>query len=411
MRIPGVFLLLFVTCLLPAQELRLQRFDSATPQIDLRVYVDIAVDFYIQGDRVRYDAGGTKPPRDDGSAYSAPLPSFAPGKLNVRKMDGRGNIAVVEQPSAANAWTLKLRITDPKGGEDRYHARITWDDGSVASPPSSGGGYVQLSEMSVTASGNGALRIAGRSQNLTQTSVSLTTAGTAIISFADAPELRFRGTWRQNGNVMELSINDVFGSGAGSANGRIRLSGDRLTQIDIDGNSPTQGAFQLGFNQRGDYRDFTKPATPTTPTGPIAPTPPSKGGAIVSPNPPSSGKGGGIVSSAADSLSQTLRGTGYVEAVNGDEDAVREIIVRLDRGGRARFELSGDKSWTVLGSWRRLSDDRIEVQLEQLNSAPASGRGTLALRTSGNAQPQIRQVEMTITASRVGALDLRFTGR
>ncbi|MBI1357051.1 MAG: hypothetical protein GC160_22145 [Acidobacteria bacterium] len=414
MRILGPVCLFLLAPLLAAQEIPLQKFQSSTPQIDLRVYVDIAVDFYIQGDRVRYDAGGTKAPRNDGSAYSAPLPFAAPSQLSVKKMDGRGDIVVIEEPSLSNGWTLKLRISDSKGGEDRYHARITWDGTSSGGGPGPiyGGNYVQISELSATASGTGAARLPARTQGLTQTSVSLTTTGLAIVSFSDSPELRFKGSWRQNGGIIELTLNDVLGTGAGSGSGRIQLSGDRLATMELNGSTPNQGSFQLNFTQRGEYRDFTKPGSPSTPVTPTAPAPPplSKKGQIISPNPPSIG-GTPVTSGDLSGLSQTLRGTGYLEPLNGSEEVVREILVRLDQGGRARFELSGDRSWSILGTWRKVAEDRVEVQIEQLNSAPGAGNGTLLLRVSGNSQPQIRQIEMNVTASRVGALDLRFTGR
>lgn len=415
----------------PAQEIPMQRIDSPTPQIDLRVYVDISVEFWIQGDRIRYNAGGTRDPRNDGSAYSAALPRYQVSNLRVEKEDGRGDIIVLEQPSGRNAWTLKLRISDPKGGEDRYHVRITWDDGvsSPTAPSIPSGRYVEITEMSATAAGSGQLRVGGQSYRLGETSVSLTPSGRAILSFKGDSAPSFRGTWRQNGTRIDLSLDDALGTGQGTATGAIQLSGDRLRTIDIQGSAPQQGAFDLSFDQRGAYKDFTKPAVSSAPQAPTAPVKSNPGGIpiksgkntnqdIVSPTPPglSRSRRPGVAdnsgtSGAIDSLSQRVRGDGYLESsAGGDEDdTLKEALVRLDRGGRARFELDGDNYWSFVGTWKQLGDDRIEIQLEQFNSAPAIGRGTVVLRPGRRGgSPTVRQLEMTITASRIGALEVRF---
>ncbi len=419
--------LLLTASLLPAtaagQELQLQQFSSSTPQIDLRVYVDISVEFWIQGNRVRYNAGGTREPRNDGSAYSAPLPNYAPPNLKVKKEDGRGDIIVLEQPTARNAWTLKLRISDPKGGEDRYHARITWD-GEGNAPPTSSGGYVQLTEMSATADGSGQLRVGGQRYNLAQTSVSLIPSGRAIVSFMGDSQPRFTGTWSQNGSRISLRIDNALGAAGSSASGTIQLSGDRLRSIDLQGSAAGQGQFDLAFNQRGAYKDFTKPA------GPAAPQPPTNdkvgtpvtGGKVNnkisspspprSPNPPVAARTPSTPT--VNNLSERLRGDGYLESsgAGSQDDALKEALVRLDQGGRARFELEGQGYWSILGSWRQTGSDRIEVTLEQLNSAPAAGRATVLLQAGRRgAAPTVRQLEMAVTASRVGALDIRFRPR
>lgn len=431
MKLARRFALLSIAALLAAgasaQEIPLQKNNSPTPQIDLRVFVDISVEFWIQGARVRYDSGGTRAPRNAGSAYSAPLPRYTPPNLRVDKEDGRGDIVVLEQPSANNAWTLKIRISDPKGGEDRYHVRVSWGGESAAptAPTAPTSRYVEISEMSVTASGAGQIRMGAQRFDLNETSVSLTPSGRAILSFQGASQPRFRGTWRQDGSRIVLNLDDVLGSGQGSATGQIRLSGDRLRSIDIEGADPTQSGFDLSFDQRGDYKDFTQPAQAATVP---APSPNRRGDRpvsgvkttadIVSPDPPGTRSGArapisvrGAAGAGIDQVSERLRGDGYLESTGRGEqdDALEEVLVRLDAGGRARFELDGGQYWSILGTWRQLSNDRVEVQLEQLNSAPATGRGTVLFRTDRRGKvTSVRQVEMTITASRVGALDVRF---
>ena len=48
------------------------------------------------------------------------------GTVRVRKLQGRGNVSVLEQPSWQNDFTAVIRIDDPKGGDDYYDIQISW---------------------------------------------------------------------------------------------------------------------------------------------------------------------------------------------------------------------------------------------------------------------------------------------
>lgn len=48
------------------------------------------------------------------------------GDVVVRLLDGRGDVRVVEQPSARNGFTTTIRITDPRGGADSYRVVAFW---------------------------------------------------------------------------------------------------------------------------------------------------------------------------------------------------------------------------------------------------------------------------------------------
>jgi hypothetical protein len=54
-----------------------------------------------------------------------PLPRNR-GDVMVRLLDGRGEVRVVEQPSARNGYTTIIRITDPRGGADSYRVVAYW---------------------------------------------------------------------------------------------------------------------------------------------------------------------------------------------------------------------------------------------------------------------------------------------
>ena len=49
-----------------------------------------------------------------------------PGSVSVRKRDGRGDVRVVEQPSASNDYVAVIEIYDDKGGADNYRVEVSW---------------------------------------------------------------------------------------------------------------------------------------------------------------------------------------------------------------------------------------------------------------------------------------------
>jgi hypothetical protein len=100
--------------------------NSKRGQFDLRFYVDHTMELYVQSDVVRYRFEGQQP-RDDGSEYSQPIPRAVFGRFDLEQQDGRGEIILVERPSLENDYTAKLRISDTRGGDDRYHARLSWE--------------------------------------------------------------------------------------------------------------------------------------------------------------------------------------------------------------------------------------------------------------------------------------------
>jgi hypothetical protein len=49
------------------------------------------------------------------------------GRLVVERLDGRGIVDVLVQPSARNGYTATFRIRDPRGGSDNYHIVARWE--------------------------------------------------------------------------------------------------------------------------------------------------------------------------------------------------------------------------------------------------------------------------------------------
>ena len=156
----ALIILTLVPATLLSQFLPARRSDNYDPstrdgRFDLRVRAGGAVDFLIRGDRIRYKVRRGAAPIDEGSEYRKELPV---GEqligLKLEQRDGRTPIRIVEEPSARNQWSLVLRIEDSRGGTDRYHARITWEDS--APPPGS------RSAAPASPRAGGARRAAGR---------------------------------------------------------------------------------------------------------------------------------------------------------------------------------------------------------------------------------------------------------
>ena len=51
------------------------------------------------------------------------------GIVRVQRADGRGEVVVIEQPTAFNGFTMRVRIRDRQSGADRYRLIATWDGG------------------------------------------------------------------------------------------------------------------------------------------------------------------------------------------------------------------------------------------------------------------------------------------
>ena len=49
------------------------------------------------------------------------------GYVRVQALDGRGDVSVVQQPSAANSYTTIVRVRDRSRGSDRYRVAAYWD--------------------------------------------------------------------------------------------------------------------------------------------------------------------------------------------------------------------------------------------------------------------------------------------
>jgi len=88
--------------------------------------VDDVVDLRIQGRRVEVierSGARTRDVRSDFGRQGLPRQDAV---VRLLRADGRGSVAVVQQPTARNGYTAIVRIRDTRGGADRYDLDLTW---------------------------------------------------------------------------------------------------------------------------------------------------------------------------------------------------------------------------------------------------------------------------------------------
>ena len=94
--------------------------------LEFRGRVDGTVLFHVRGDRISAEVSSGKPVSVERFRFSQPLPGAVIREINVAKEDGRGTVVLIERPASGNQFTATIRVEDPKGGDDRYHFRLTW---------------------------------------------------------------------------------------------------------------------------------------------------------------------------------------------------------------------------------------------------------------------------------------------
>jgi hypothetical protein len=78
------------------------------------------------------DVRGAQSRESDGRIVSRGTLPRGSGTLYVQRVDGRGSIDVIRQPSTNGEGVIRIR--DPQGGDDRYAVRVYWQPtgGAVA---------------------------------------------------------------------------------------------------------------------------------------------------------------------------------------------------------------------------------------------------------------------------------------
>lgn len=96
-----------------------------TGRIRWRGTVDDRVQLVIQGSYLEVKPIGGTPYGDGTTNFNGILPDR---QVNVRvnKIDGRGDVRIIQQPSRFNNFTAIVEISDPKGGARDYEVEIYW---------------------------------------------------------------------------------------------------------------------------------------------------------------------------------------------------------------------------------------------------------------------------------------------
>jgi hypothetical protein len=88
--------------------------------------VDREIQIQLRGNRAYVQAMGAGEERNNRGRVINGLP-LQTGNLVVQRLEGRGDVLVMEQPTSRNNYTAKLRIRDPRGGAARYRIVAYWE--------------------------------------------------------------------------------------------------------------------------------------------------------------------------------------------------------------------------------------------------------------------------------------------
>jgi len=88
--------------------------------------VDELAVFRIRAGRVWAEVLKGRPVAVERFAFTQPLPRASLQEFRLEKEEGRGEVRLLERPSAANNWTAVVQVSDAKKGDDRYRFRLSW---------------------------------------------------------------------------------------------------------------------------------------------------------------------------------------------------------------------------------------------------------------------------------------------
>ena len=95
-------------------------------EFEFRGRIDGTVAISVRRDRVFIRVLNGHQVEVDRFSFSQPLPPGLYKRLELEKNDGRGEVLLQERPWEGNDYTAVIQISDPKGGDDRYHFKFKW---------------------------------------------------------------------------------------------------------------------------------------------------------------------------------------------------------------------------------------------------------------------------------------------
>jgi hypothetical protein len=101
-------------------------------ECEIRVTVDNQVNVELRWDRLRLATVAGTAGRDRGSVCNTPLQRSGITNMQFQRIEGRGQMNLIEQPGPNNDWGAIVRIVDRNGGEGNYAYRLSWQwDGTM----------------------------------------------------------------------------------------------------------------------------------------------------------------------------------------------------------------------------------------------------------------------------------------
>jgi hypothetical protein len=94
-------------------------------QLSWSADVDDTATVYLQGAKAWVDNVTAKPVENTVTVFKDTLPS-SPVTVQLTKTAGRGQVALVQQPTADNNYTVAVRIIDSAPDRDHYGFTLTW---------------------------------------------------------------------------------------------------------------------------------------------------------------------------------------------------------------------------------------------------------------------------------------------
>jgi len=103
--------------------------DSGGPtsgRVRWRGTVDDNVQLLIRDDRIEVRTIGGSVYENGTYTFTSPLPRRRGVSVTVNKLNGRGEVRVLQQPSRDNDYTAVVEIRDPKGEARDYEIEVSW---------------------------------------------------------------------------------------------------------------------------------------------------------------------------------------------------------------------------------------------------------------------------------------------
>ena len=88
--------------------------------------VDDNVQLLIRDDRIEVRTIGGSVYENGTYNFTSPLPRRRGVNVSVNKLNGRGEVRVLQQPSRDNDYTAVVEIRDPKGEAREYEIEVSW---------------------------------------------------------------------------------------------------------------------------------------------------------------------------------------------------------------------------------------------------------------------------------------------